>query len=344
MKSKEAEELPLIDKANEDAAWRLALLNSLTPEITGLSLRRHNSMVRLLCAMTTEAFSDGYTTKARTKTIGKAVGRDRSTVFRRLADARALGIVSCETREGEIGQQLSSERTIDYRRVQELVNQRRELAQAEREKVHIETRIARAPHATGESQMRYPRRICDTPVANATPNNPDTPSNPFNSKSGRSDVKNFVRGPRGQKAVAEADVRDLASRIFTKMRYRGDQGQSLWLAAAAVHLGVLDEASVSTAAERAGESGKGPGWFRVVLAEKARMTLPELKTTLESFRITPRTPSSPPPPRTAPPQVRVQRVPRAEPQVAAHEAHRSFVDALATLAASDPFYSRRELV
>jgi hypothetical protein len=295
---------PLFANAAEQAAYRLALIRSLTPEGTGLSIRRHNRLIKLLEKLASESFSDGEVTQARVKVVAESLCCDRSTIFRILKDAREVGLMEAEPRHGAIGQQISSERTILWANLKELVAKSRQGVSA--------PRSAAAQSATGASQLRRGGRNCDGGVATATPCITDNPYIPDSyTKSGGADQKRF--GGR-RRTIASAAIRDDADRLFRRMAYTGKDGHSLWLAAAAVKLGLLDERSVATAAALAGESGKGPGWFRVTLADKAGMSREELTELLGAIRITPQIPGTRPAPDQPPDRRPAFRAPPAADQ------------------------------
>lgn len=285
-KQDDDQQLSLLAKIAEDAACRVALVKSLNASATGLNTKKHNRLISLLCKMASEGFSDGNVTDARVVKLAEACGKSRSTIFRILTDAESLGIITSVKRFGTIGQQISTRRQIEWHRVKELAKLSRQ---------HLPGRLPSVSSPpvgdTPPCQMTRGSVRCDAPVSSDTPcitDNPDRKENHL--KSGGLDRKNLgsVRN------VTESTIRESAGRLFERLRYTGDEGQTLWLAAAAVHLGILPEASVSSAAMLTREAGKGPGYFRKVLADKSQLSLDELKRLLQGFRVSPKLPGSPP--------------------------------------------------
>jgi hypothetical protein len=317
----------LLARAAEEAAIRVAKILSLTREMTGLSIRKHNQLIKMLEILASDSFSDGTMTQARVRVICDRMGKSRGQMYRYFKDAETLGIMATKRREGSIGQDISSEREIIWKRVDEILAEHRPGGVA----------VATSSNETPPSQLRHPRLNLDTPVSIETPNSTDTPDRTDRKiQSGRADqiFKPSIRnlGPAEQRSVRQQtqhsqqetvtvdEVSDLASEIFRVMRYGGDQGHSMWAASAAVKLGLLDEASVATAARLAGEAGKGPGYFRVVLREKSGLSSAELNALFGSVRILPRMPGERPPARSrASPLPTIQRPP-AGPSVRSLEA------------------------
>lgn len=305
MKKTDPRQMSLLAMAAEEAAIRVAKIKSLTQEMTGLSVRKHNQMVKLLEIITSESFSDGTMTQARVRVICDRMGKSRGQMYRYFKDAESLGIMATTQREGSIGQDISSERVIVWKRIDEILEKHRPGGDV----------VSTPSNETPPSQLRHPRLNCDTPVSIETPYSTDNPDRTDRQiQSGRADqklkpsIRNRTPTADGRSLQADA-ISDLAGELFRVMRYGGDQGHSMWAAAAAVKLGLLDEASVATAARLAGEAGKGPGYFRVVLCEKSRLTSGELNDLLRSVRVLPRMPGQRPQPRSRP--VPIQRPPSA---------------------------------
>lgn len=295
MKKSDPRQMSLLARAAEEAAIRVAKIKSLTRSMTGLSVRKHNQLMKLLEIMTSESFSDGTMTQARVRVICDRMGKSRGQMYRYFKDAESLGIMATKQREGSIGQDISSERVIVWQRIDEILEKHRPGGAV----------VSTPSNETPPSQLRHPRLNCDTPVSIETPYSTDTPDRTDKKiQSGRADqkFKSSIRNPAPVPATAGRTIEatqasDLAGELFRVMRYAGDQGHSMWAAAAAVKLGLLDEACVATAARLAGEAFKGPGYFRVVLCEKSRLTSGELNDMLRSVRVLPRMPGERPPPR-----------------------------------------------
>ncbi len=285
-KKKELNDTPLLIAAAEATAVRVAKIRSLTLEITGLSVRKHKKMCEFLEILASESFSDGTLTMARVNVLALRMGRSRAQVYRYCTDAEKLGILTTDRRKGSIGQDISSERKIVWDAIDKLLK-------IERAKPPVSAGVS---NETPPSQMRHPRLNCDTPVSIETPNSTDsTDRTDKNTKSGSSDFSNRILERTSRSPTVQAStISGRADRLFERLKYTGDQGHTLWLAAAAVHLGILDEAAVETAASRASQSGKGVGWFRVVLAEKASMERDDLKRVLGDIRIKPYCPGERP--------------------------------------------------
>lgn len=293
MKRSEPKETPLLTAAAEAAAVRVAKVRSLTQAMTGLSVRKHNQLIKLLEILTSESFSDGTMTQARVRVICDRMGKSRGQMYRYFKDAETLGIMATKQREGSIGQDISSERVIVWEAIDKLLGLARSAPPV----------LEGVSNETPPSQLRHPRLNCDTPVSIETPYSTDTPDRTDKKiQSGRADqkIKPSIRNPApapGDRSVPSDAISDLAGELFRVMRYGSDQGHSMWAAAAAVKLGLLDEASVATAARLAGEAGKGPGYFRVVLCEKSGLTSAQLNDLFRSVRVLPRLPGERPLPR-----------------------------------------------
>ena len=293
----------LFDHAAEDAAGRLALLRSLTPAATGLGQRRHNALVRLLEQITGAAFSDGHETEARSRVLARSAGRSRSTVYRILSDASALGLIETEQRVGTVNQTISSKRSIVWRRVRELVEV---------------SRAANGSKANGTRapQMGHPRPKWDTGAPSGTPKILTThTTHTFIKRPEGADVLQTGRGsdsrsnqprtsqPRPNASrpmvapvhhVAVDAIRDEAGRVFEAIGYTGDQGQTVWAAVAAANVGVIDASSLWRAIGRAKGKRDPVAYFRTTLAEGLGVELPELTRMLQSVRVTPKLPATPP--------------------------------------------------
>ncbi len=310
MKKSDPRQMSLLARAAEEAAIRVAKIKSLTRSMTGLSVRKHNQLVKMLEILTSESFSDGTMTQARVRVICDRMGKSRGQMYRYFKDAETLGIMATKQREGSIGQDISSERVIVWQRIDEILEKHRPGGAV----------VSTPSNETPPSQLRHPRLNCDTPVSIETPYSTDNPDRTDKEiQSGRSDQK-FKPSMRNQASsvspahstTADA-ISDLAGELFRVMRYGGDQGQSMWAAAAAVKLGLLDEACVATAARLAGEAAKGPGYFRVVLCEKSGLSSALLNDLFRSLRVLPRMPGKRPPPRAqVTPMRSIQRPPVAQ--------------------------------
>ncbi len=301
--TKEPKERPLLALAAQQTAERIAKIRSLTTDITGLSIRKHKKMCEFLEILASESFSDGTITQARVTVLAARMGRSRAQIYRYCNDATELGILSTDRRKGSIDQDISSERTIVWDSIDKLLG-----LVVDRPPV-----LEGVSNETPPSQLRRPRLNCDTPVSIETPNSTDsTDRTDKNSKSGSSDFSNRIFERTGKSSTVQVSaIRDRADRLFERLKYSGDEGYTLWRAAAAVHLGIIDEAAVETAASRAGDGGKGVGWFRVVLAEKANMSPETLKEVLMGIRLKPYCPGDRPKRRPPPIRLSLKRPPAA---------------------------------
>lgn len=300
---------PLVTFAAERGAERLALIRSIRREPTGLGPRAFRRLILLLERLASESFSDGTETVARVAVLATALGCDRSTVFRSLADARRLGILATEQRFGTVDQQISSVRRINWSVIRLLAD-----------RTTATPKPSPATTATPPSQLRRPRRNCDPPVATATPNNPESPDNPeTNKRSGIPDQKNTPKTThpdRPPRAITADSIVDRVRIAYDRLGYRGGDGWILWSAIAAIDAGILAPGDVGRTLEacKAAGGGKGPGYFRRVLADKSGHSGPALTAALRRVAIVwgDHTPGQYPPHATTG-NVTVQRPPSADP-------------------------------
>ena len=96
--------------------------------------------------------------------------------------------------------------------------------------------------------------------------------------------------------IAVSDCEDTAAKIFARCGYAGDQGQTLWKAAAAFKAGLIPENALASAvtAVAAVKPRNPPAYFRTVLAESCGLSLGDLGELLRRVRIAPLLPGGPP--------------------------------------------------
>lgn len=166
MKERREPERPLIARVADDSASRVAMLQSLSRETTGLATKVHNGLIEMLVVIATEHFSDGATTEARNKRLGAVLNRDMRTIQRRMRVAESLGLITSRDRTGAIGQQISSQRTIQWDRVRELLVTQRAAKQSEAsEKVENAT----DENVMGACHLSPPHDTCHPPMTPVTP-------------------------------------------------------------------------------------------------------------------------------------------------------------------------------
>lgn len=214
-------------------------------------------------------------------TIAAAVGCSRRTLQAAIAGLLSMDLITCD----RSGIASTNQHRIVWTSLHQLgAKQSRHEAQPRR--------IPCATVAHGGATVAPQRR--DHNAGGAQPSrtirNPNESRNVYGPKDQRDDLERVE--------VSADQIAPRVALLFDRLGYIGDAGGTLWMAIAAIDAGVLSASDIGRSIEAVKASETKPrdiiAFFRTVLAEKAGMSLEELKAAFSRIRVTPRLPTTRP--------------------------------------------------